>query len=67
MAEDWLTTYEAAKLSGYHLNHVRRLIRSGQVKGRKFLTVWQVSRQSLLAYLKRQDQQGERRGRKKSV
>ena len=66
MADDWITTHEAVKLSGYHLNHVRRLIRLGEVKGRKFLIVWQISRASLLAYLRRQEQQGERRGRKKS-
>ena len=67
MADDWITTREAMRLSGYHLDHVRRLIRSGEVKGRKFLIVWQVSRSSLLAYLRRQEQQGERRGRKKDI
>lgn len=66
MGDGWITTREAVKLSGYHLNHVRRLIRMGQVKGRKFLTVWQVSKSSLLAYLRRQEEQGERRGRKPS-
>jgi hypothetical protein len=67
MAEDWITTREAVKLSGYHVGHIQLLLRSGAVKGRKFLIVWQVSRQSLEAYLRKQAQQGERRGRKKSV
>lgn len=63
--EDWLTTAEASHLSGYHVNHVRRLIRDGAVKGRKWANlVWQVSKQSLLAYVEKQSEQGERRGAK---
>jgi excisionase family DNA binding protein len=62
--EDWITTAEACKLSGYHVDHVRRLLRSGEVKGRKWGSAWQVSRQSLKDYLKRMKQQGERRGPK---
>ena len=66
MAEDWITTLDAAKLSGYTALHIRRLIRAGEVKGRKFLIVWQVSRRSLEAYLRKQTQQGARRGPKPS-
>ncbi len=64
MAEDWITTREAVKLSGYHLDHIRRLIRAGEVKGRKIVIVWLVSRLSLMAYLRKQEHRGERRGRK---
>lgn len=64
MAEDWITTREAVKLSGYHLDHIRRLTRAGEVKGRKIVIVWLVSRSSLMAYLRKQEQRGERRGRK---
>ena len=42
--EDWLTTADAAALSGYHLEHIRRLIRSGAVVARKWGRDWQVSR-----------------------
>ncbi len=52
MADVWITTTEAAKLSGYHPEYIRELIRTGEVEGRKFATVWQVSKQSLSAYLK---------------
>ena len=64
MTDDWITTEEAARLANYHQEHIRRLIRTGEVKGRKFLIVWQVSRASLFAYVRRQEKRGERRGRK---
>ncbi len=64
MADDWISTREAAKLSGYHVKHVQRLIRAGELKARKVVIVWLVSRSSLTAYLRRQDQQGQKRGRK---
>lgn len=63
MTDDWITTREAVELSGYHPDHLRRLIRAGDIEARKFGIVWQVSRQSLLSYLK--DAQGstdKRRG-----
>jgi len=30
MPEEWLKTTEAAEISGYHPNHIRRLIRAGE-------------------------------------
>lgn len=63
MTVDWITTREAVELSGYHPDHLRRLIRAGDVDARKFGIVWQVSRQSLLTYLKEaQDSTDKRRG-----
>lgn len=63
MTDDWITTREAVELSGYHPDHLRRLIRAGDVDARKFGIVWQVSRQSLLTYLKEaQDSTDKRRG-----
>jgi hypothetical protein len=67
MANDWITTPEAVKVSGYTADHLRTLIRQGRIKAKKVLVVWLVSRKSLDAYLKGQSEQGERRGRKKSV
>jgi len=64
MADDWITTHEASKISGYHPESIRALIRHGRIKGRKFLIVWQVSRSSLLVYLQQQAKRGEKRGRK---
>jgi Helix-turn-helix domain len=64
MADDWITLRDAAKLSGYHPEHIRKLMRENRIKGRKVVIVWLVSRKSLDAYLREQAQRGERRGRK---
>lgn len=61
MTEDWITTREAVELSGYHADHLRRLIRAGEIEARKFGIVWQVSRQSLLNYLKDAQSSADRR------
>jgi len=50
MAE-WITTKEAADLSGYHPIYLLDLLRNGKVRGRKFGPIWQVDRTSLLAYV----------------
>lgn len=52
MASDWITTEEAAQLSGYHPEYIRELIRAKKIKAQKFAVVWQVSRKSLLSYVK---------------
>ncbi|MBN1665957.1 MAG: helix-turn-helix domain-containing protein [Anaerolineales bacterium] len=62
--EPWLTTQQAAELASYHPEHIRRLLRSGDVTGRKWGTSWQVNRDSFLAYLEQIETQGERRGPK---
>lgn len=62
--EDWLTTYDAAQVSGYNPDYIRQLIRSKKVVGRKWGTSWQVSRQSLITYIKNSEKLGERRGAK---
>ncbi len=51
MADEWLTVTQASNLSGYHPYYLRELIKAGKVKAQKFGPLWQVSRQSLLAYL----------------
>lgn len=65
--DDWITTGEAAELSGYHPVSLRRLLLAGKVKGKKFGEVWQVSKQSLLVYLREVEEIGEKRGPKKVV
>ncbi len=62
--EDWLTTYEAATVSGYHPEYIRQLIRSNKVQGRKWGLSWQVNRRSLEGYLKETEKLGDRRGAK---
>lgn len=63
---DWITTAEAAQLSGYSTYHIRDLIRYGKVQAQKFGTVWQVDRRSLLAYVKTAGELGKKRGPKLS-
>jgi len=62
--ENWLTTYEAAHISGYNPDYIRQLIRSQKVQGRKWGLSWQVSRQSIEDYMKKEEKLGERRGAK---
>ncbi len=62
--EDWLTTYEAARISSYELDYIRKLIRAQIITGRKWGQSWQVSRQSLLKFMEDRETQGEKRGRK---
>lgn len=65
MTEEWLTTEQAAKLVSYHPDHIRRLIGAGEVKAEKFGPVWKVDRRSLLAYIRKMEKQGKRRGPKR--
>jgi hypothetical protein len=62
--EDWLTTYEAARISGYNPDYIRQLIRSEKVLGRKWGLAWQVSWKSLEEHKKKTEKLGERRGAK---
>lgn len=61
---EWLTVNEAAELSGYDPEHIRRLVRENEVKAQKFSIVWMVDRESLLAYMKKAKTWGKKRGRK---
>ena len=49
---DYVTSEDAAAVSGYHVNYVRRLLRQGKLKGRKFGNVWFIERESLQDYLR---------------
>ncbi len=62
--EDWLTTYEAARLSNYELDYIRKLVRAKKIIGRKWGQSWQVSRRSLQEFLESRERTGEKRGRK---
>jgi excisionase family DNA binding protein len=59
-----LTVNEAAKLSGYHPERIRELIRENKINAYKFSIVWQVDRQSLLEYVAKMQAAGEKRGPK---
>jgi excisionase family DNA binding protein len=64
MAQDWITTAEAAQISGYHRDHILRLISGGKIKAQKFATVWQIDRASLLSYVRKAEKLGAKRGPK---
>jgi hypothetical protein len=51
-SEEWLTVAEAAELSGYNAEYLRRLMRDDKIKYRRFSFIYQVNRESLIGYLK---------------
>ena len=61
MPEEWITTQEAAELSGYNIVYLRQLIRGKQIEGRKWGPVWQVNRQSIVDYLEAAQQSNDKR------
>jgi excisionase family DNA binding protein len=50
---EWLTVHEAAELSGYNPEYLRRLMRDKKIEYRRFSFIYQVHRESLLEYLKK--------------
>lgn len=64
MANEWITTDEAAQISGYHPDYVRKLLQSKKVIGRKFGPTWQVDKQDFQFYLSQMNEQGKKRGPK---
>ena len=64
MTQDWITTQEAAEISGYHPEYIRKLLQTGKVKGQKWGREWQVSRSSLLAHIHKTKKLGAKRGPK---
>ena len=60
----WISVPDAARVSGYHPEHLRKLLKAGKIRGQKFATVWQIDEASLRAYLHRIEQLGEKRGPK---
>lgn len=59
--DEWLTTEQAAELSGYHVNHLRRLIRAGVIRAKKLSFLWLVHRQALLDYMAQAEQSDDKR------
>lgn len=49
--DEWLTIQQAAKLSGYHAEYLRIIVRAGKLVGHKFGPLWAINKKSLLAYL----------------
>jgi excisionase family DNA binding protein len=59
--EEWLTVQEAAKMTGYHAEYIRLLIREGKIAARKFGPVWAIAKTSLQTYLKLAESSSDRR------
>jgi excisionase family DNA binding protein len=55
---DWITTAKAADITGYHVVHIRRLVREGQIVGKKFGRDWMVGRESVKIYANRMKELG---------
>jgi excisionase family DNA binding protein len=64
MTDKWLTTRQAAKLAGYHRDHILRLIADGNIKATKWGRDWQVDQASLLAHVRKVEKLGAKRGPK---
>jgi excisionase family DNA binding protein len=47
---EWITTTEAAELTRYWVTHIRRLVKEGRIKSKKFGRGWMMHRDRLLAY-----------------
>ena len=58
---EWITVNQAAELSGYNAEYLRRLMRNKKIKFRKFSFIYQVNRESLLNYLKKAEKTTDKR------
>jgi len=56
--EGWVTTRQAAELSGYTVVYIRRLIKRGRVEAIKTGRDWLINHSSLLSYKARMDTLG---------
>jgi excisionase family DNA binding protein len=61
---EWLTTYDAAKIAGFHPDHIRRLIRSKELEAHKWGNSWMIHRDALSKYLAHTQAKGKKRGPK---
>ncbi len=48
----YMTTEDAAKKLGFHVEHVRRMLRNGALEGLKVGSMWVVSKESVDRHLK---------------
>jgi len=58
LLEGWLTTRDAAGLTGYHVKYLRYLVRKGRIEAHKVGRDWLINRESLLAYKHQMDALG---------
>jgi len=56
---DYMSTEEAARKLGFHIDHVRRLLREGDLEGIKVGITWLVSRKSVDTYIRQTEGLGK--------
>ena len=57
----WLTTSEAAELTGYTRAHIRRMLIAKQIEGIKRGRDWLINRESILDHKRRMDALGPKK------
>lgn len=67
MADDWITTAQAAALTGYTPNYIRKLASTGRVLAKRWGRDWQISRASILAELETVRKKGKKRGPQRGI
>ena len=50
---DYVTTQEAAEQLGYHIVHVRRMLREGDLQGQKVGYMWFIAKKSIDQYIEK--------------
>ncbi len=58
---EWITVTQAAEISGYNAEYLRRLMRNKKIKFRMFSFIYQVNKKSLLKYLKEAEKKSDKR------
>ncbi len=58
---EWITTEEAADVSGYHPEYIRRLAKAGKIGAEKKGRDWWIDRDKLRAYLEAVEELGSKK------
>ena len=56
-----VTVQAAADVTGYNIQYLRRILRSGKLKGIKIGQIWLINKESLVAYLQHVESTSDRR------
>ncbi len=61
---EWLTTKQAAEITGYNAEYIRKLAQSSRIPAQKLGRDWVIQRADLLAYVRGVEKKGRKRGPK---
>jgi excisionase family DNA binding protein len=59
--KEWITTQEAAELTGYSSSYIRKAIHRGRIPAEKFGRDWMLKRSDVLAYAEKMEELGPRK------